>query len=224
MATYQEFYRRSIDQPDAFWSEQAQLVDWQTPFSQVCDFSRPPFAKWFVGGKTNLCHNAVDRHAAKRPDAPALIFVSTETDEEKTYSFAELKTEVMRMAAIYKSLGVKKGDRVKKGDTVIGKVSNIMGGRPNTSIHLHFDCKTTHPDLGIKVHIPIYTSLVAAYRRAWNLPDLVKLGVLLNDPERASRHLVKAKGARLLSIVPLSQPYQLPRSSTDLAQNYLRDQ
>ena len=112
MATYQEFYRRSIDQPDAFWSEQAQLVDWQTPFSQVCDFSRPPFAKWFVGGKTNLCHNAVDRHAAKRPDAPALIFVSTETDEEKTYSFAELKTEVMRMAAIYKSLGVKKGDRV----------------------------------------------------------------------------------------------------------------
>ena len=79
---------------------------------------------------------------------------------------------------------VSKGDKVKKGETVIGKVSNIMGGRPNTSIHLHFDCKTTHPDLGIKVHIPIYTSLVAAYRRAWNLPDSVKLDVLLNDPER----------------------------------------
>jgi len=110
--TYKDFYRRSIEQPDAFWTEQAQLVDWQTPFTQVCDFSRPPFAKWFVGGKTNLCHNAVDRHAAKRPDAPALIFVSTETNEEKTYTFAELKTEIVRMAAIYKSLGVKKGDRV----------------------------------------------------------------------------------------------------------------
>ena len=112
MATYKEFHQYSIEQPDAFWTEQAQLIDWKEPFTQVCDFSRPPFAKWFVGGKTNLCHNAIDRHAAKRPNDNALIFVSTETDEEKIYSFAELQTEVERMAAIYKSLGVKKGDRV----------------------------------------------------------------------------------------------------------------
>ena len=112
MATYKEFHQYSIEQPDAFWTEQAQLIDWKEPFTQVCDFSRPPFAKWFVGGKTNLCHNAIDRHAAKRPDDRALIFVSTETDEEKIYSFAELQTEVERMAAIYKSLGVGKGDRV----------------------------------------------------------------------------------------------------------------
>ncbi|MDD2884707.1 MAG: propionate--CoA ligase [Dechloromonas sp.] len=112
MATYKEFHQYSIEQPDAFWTEQAQLVDWQAPFTQVCDFSRPPFAKWFVGGKTNLCHNAVDRHAAKRPDDAALIFVSTETNEEKIYSFAELQAEVERMAAIYQSLGVKRGDRV----------------------------------------------------------------------------------------------------------------
>ncbi len=112
MATYKEFHQYSIEQPDAFWTEQAQLIDWKEPFTQVCDFSRPPFAKWFVGGKTNLCHNAIDRHAAKRPNDNALIFVSTETNEEKTYSFAELQTEVERMAAIYKGLGVKKGDRV----------------------------------------------------------------------------------------------------------------
>ncbi|MBK7901483.1 MAG: propionate--CoA ligase [Azonexus sp.] len=112
MSTYKEFHRRSVEQPDAFWSEQAQLIDWQEPFTQVCDYSRPPFAKWFVGGKTNLCHNAVDRHAAKRPDARALIYVSTETDEEKIYSFAELQREIERMAAIYKSLGVRKGDRI----------------------------------------------------------------------------------------------------------------
>lgn len=112
MATYKEFHQYSIEKPDEFWTEQAQLVDWQEPFTQVCDYSRPPFAKWFVNGKTNLCHNAVDRHAAKRPDAAALIFVSTETNEEKTYSFAELQREVERMAAIYQSLGVKKGDRV----------------------------------------------------------------------------------------------------------------
>ncbi|MBL8449287.1 MAG: propionate--CoA ligase [Dechloromonas sp.] len=112
MSTYKEFHRRSVEQPDTFWSEQAQLIDWQEPFTQVCDYSRPPFAKWFVGGKTNLCHNAVDRHAAKRPDARALIYVSTETDEEKIYSFSELQREIERMAAIYKSLGVKKGDRI----------------------------------------------------------------------------------------------------------------
>ncbi|MCG2577074.1 propionate--CoA ligase [Dechloromonas sp. XY25] len=112
MATYKEFHQYSIEKPNEFWTEQAQLIDWKEPFTQVCDYSRPPFSKWFVGGKTNLCHNAVDRHAAKRPDANALIFVSTETDEEKVYSFAELQREVERMAAIYQSLGVKRGDRV----------------------------------------------------------------------------------------------------------------
>ncbi|MFV5213927.1 propionate--CoA ligase [Azonexus caeni] len=112
MTTYKEFHQYSIENPDAFWTEQAQLIDWKEPFTQVCDFSRPPFAKWFVGGKTNLCHNAIDRHAAKRPNDNALIYISTETDEEKIYSFAELQAEVERMAAIYLSLGVKKGDRV----------------------------------------------------------------------------------------------------------------
>ncbi|MBL8488780.1 MAG: propionate--CoA ligase [Rhodocyclaceae bacterium] len=112
MSSYKEFHQRSIAQPEDFWGEQAGLVDWHKPPQKVLDYSRPPFAKWFSGGETNLCHNAVDRHAAKRPDAPALIYISTETDEEKTYTFAELKAEVMRMAAIMQSLGVGKGDRV----------------------------------------------------------------------------------------------------------------
>ena len=112
MATYKEFHQYSIEKPNEFWTGQAQLIDWKEPFTQVCDFSRPPFAKWFVGGKTNLCHNAIDRHAAKRPNDRALIYISTETNEEVVYSFAELQREVERMAAIYKSLGVKKGDRV----------------------------------------------------------------------------------------------------------------
>ena len=112
MGKYSEFYKRSIEQRDDFWAEQSALIDWQTPPQQICDFSRPPFANWFVGGKTNLCHNAVDRHAAKRPNDRALVYISTETNEEKSYSFAELKSEVMRMAALMKSLGVVKGDRV----------------------------------------------------------------------------------------------------------------
>jgi len=112
MTSYADFHRRSIVDRDGFWTEQAQLIDWHKPFDTVCDYAKPPFAKWFAGGKTNLCYNAVDRHLATRPDQNALIFVSTETDIEKPYSFRELHAEVQRMAAILKSLGVGKGDRV----------------------------------------------------------------------------------------------------------------
>ena len=109
---YRAFHRRSIDEPDLFWAEQARLIDWKQPFSQVLDYSRPPFARWFVGGTTNLCHNAIDRWLATQADQPALVFVSTETDVERTYTFAQLHAEVQRTAAIMQSLGVGKGDRV----------------------------------------------------------------------------------------------------------------
>jgi propionyl-CoA synthetase len=112
MTTYADFHNRSLNERDPFWAEQAQMVDWKTPPQQICDYTNPPFAKWFVGGTTNLCHNAVDRHLAERADQAALIFVSTETNEERVYSFHELHAEVQRMAASLKDLGVQKGDRV----------------------------------------------------------------------------------------------------------------
>ncbi len=112
MTTYAEFHQRSLTERDSFWGEQAQLVDWKVQPQQICDYSKPPFAKWFVGGITNLCHNAVDRHLKDRADQAALIFVSTETNQEKVYSFRELHAEVQRMAAVLKDLGVQKGDRV----------------------------------------------------------------------------------------------------------------
>jgi propionyl-CoA synthetase len=112
MTRYQDFHRRSLEQREAFWAEQAQLVDWHRPFETVCDYSQPPFAQWFAGGQINLCHNAVDRHLATRAEQPALIYVSTETQEEHSYSFRELHLEVQRMAAVLQSLGVGQGDRV----------------------------------------------------------------------------------------------------------------
>ena len=111
-ADYAEFYRRSIDERDAFWAEQARLIDWQQPPQQICDWSNPPFAKWFVGGTTNLCHNAVDRHLAERPLQNALVAISTETNTERAYTYAELHQEVQRMAASLQTLGVRQGDRV----------------------------------------------------------------------------------------------------------------
>ena len=109
---YADFYARSLNDREGFWAEQAQLVDWQQPFERVCDNDNPPFSRWFVGGKTNLCHNAVDRHVAQRPDQNALIWVSTEVDQERCYSFAELHAEVQTFAASLIELGVKQGDRV----------------------------------------------------------------------------------------------------------------
>ncbi|MCJ7798196.1 MAG: propionyl-CoA synthetase, partial [Polaromonas sp.] len=87
MTSYADFYRESIDRPDAFWAEQAQLIDWHQPFDRVCNYDNPPFVKWFEGGQTNLCHNAVDRHLKDRAGQAALIAISSETGTEKTYTF-----------------------------------------------------------------------------------------------------------------------------------------
>ena len=110
--TYRDFHRRSLADRDAFWRAEAALVDWHEPFTKVLDDARPPFARWFVGGRTNLCHNAVDRHLKERASQPALVYLSTETGEERSYTYAELHAEVNRMAAVLASLGVSKGDRV----------------------------------------------------------------------------------------------------------------
>ncbi len=112
MTTYADFYQSSIVDRDAFWGEQAKRIDWKKAPTQICDYSNPPFARWFVGGVTNLCHNAVDRHLAERAAQAALLAVSTETGQEQVYSFAQLHLEVQRMAASMLALGVQQGDRV----------------------------------------------------------------------------------------------------------------
>ena len=109
---YADFHRRSLAERDAYWREQAQRIDWHKPFHTVCDDRQPPFARWFVGGELNLCHNAVDRHVPHRPDQPALITVSTETGQERTLSYGQLFVEVQRMAAVLRRQGVGRGDRV----------------------------------------------------------------------------------------------------------------
>src|SRR3954451_6208112 len=112
MASYRDFHRRSIRGRHPFWAEQAKLIDWHKPFSEVLDYSRPPFARWYVGGETNLCHNAGDRHLAERAEQKALVYISTEVDQERSYTYRELHAEVQRVAAMMRSLGVGPGDRV----------------------------------------------------------------------------------------------------------------
>jgi len=112
MTNYRDFYRRSLEERDAFWREQAALIDWHRPLRQVLDYSRPPFARWFVGGETNLCHNAIDRHLGARAEQPALVWISTEVDETRSFTYRELHAEVNRVAAMMQSLGVQRGERV----------------------------------------------------------------------------------------------------------------
>jgi propionyl-CoA synthetase len=87
MGQYADFHQRSIQDRDAFWAEQAKQIEWHKAPQEICDYTNPPFAKWFKGGETNLCHNALDRHLQDRGEQAALIFVSTETDQEVTYTY-----------------------------------------------------------------------------------------------------------------------------------------
>jgi propionyl-CoA synthetase len=109
---YESFYRRSIDDPEGFWAEQARRIHWHTPPRRILDQSRPPFRRWFVGGTTNLCYNAVDRHLADRADQLALVAVSTETGQTQEITYRALHREVSAFAAVLLSLQVGKGDRV----------------------------------------------------------------------------------------------------------------
>ena len=109
---YEDFYRQSIEQSEQFWAEQARLIHWETPPQQILDQSNPPFRRWFVGGTTNLCYNAVDRHLAERGEQLALVAISSETEVTREYTYRELYWEVNAFAAVLRSLDVGKGDRV----------------------------------------------------------------------------------------------------------------
>lgn len=109
---YEDVYRRSVQEPEAFWAEQAKAIHWHRAPEQILDYSNPPFRKWFVGGQTNLCYNAVDRHLEERGDQLALVGYSTETDSVRELSYRQLHREVNVFAAVLGSLGVGRGDRV----------------------------------------------------------------------------------------------------------------
>ena len=109
---YEDVYRRSVEEPEAFWAEQAKAIHWHKAPGKILDYSSPPFRKWFAGGETNLCYNAVDRHLEERGEQLALVGYSTETDSVRELSYRELHREVNVFAAVLGSLGVGKGDRV----------------------------------------------------------------------------------------------------------------
>jgi acetyl-CoA synthetase len=111
MEQYEAIYRRSVEEPEAFWAEAAGELEWFAPWTEVLtgDIAH---AKWFVGGKLNLCHNCVDRHAAgTRREKTALLWEG-EPGDVRRISYGELHGLVQRFANVLKGLGVERGDRV----------------------------------------------------------------------------------------------------------------
>ncbi|HXV25674.1 MAG TPA: propionyl-CoA synthetase [Alphaproteobacteria bacterium] len=113
MASYPQTHARSLSDPEGFWGEIAEQIDWERRWTRVLDSSRAPFYRWFEGGRLNTCFNALDRHvAAGRGQQPALIYDSPMTGQVKSFSFHELLDFVARFAGVLAGLGVRAGDRV----------------------------------------------------------------------------------------------------------------
>ena len=109
---YEELYRRSIADPEAYWGAQAAELDWYRKWDQVLDASQAPFYRWFVGGQTNIVANAIDRHLRTfRKNKLALIWEG-EPGDKRTFSYFAVNREVSKLANVLKSMGVRRGDIV----------------------------------------------------------------------------------------------------------------
>src|SRR3712207_1983773 len=113
MGRFDEVYRRSLEEPESFWADAAQAIDWVEPPERVLDDSRAPFYRWFAGGRLNTCFNALDRHVERgRGDQLALIYDSPGTGPRAAFTCLELRDAVARFAGVLAARGVAAGDRV----------------------------------------------------------------------------------------------------------------
>ncbi|MEO5905889.1 MAG: acetyl-coenzyme A synthetase N-terminal domain-containing protein, partial [Saprospiraceae bacterium] len=111
---YQNAYKRSVEQPEAFWAEQAKSFVWEKEWAEVLQWNfHTAETQWFIGGKLNITVNCLDRHLEERGDQVALIWEPNEPGNEiRTYTYRQLYEEVCRFANALKSIGVAKGDRI----------------------------------------------------------------------------------------------------------------
>src|SRR6266540_53753 len=106
-----DMHRRSLEDPEGFWAEQARVLDWDRTWDKVLDW-QPPYARWFVGGKLNACVQCVDRHVKTWRKSKVAIYWEGETGETRVLSYSTLYRDVNRFAWALMKLGIKKGDKV----------------------------------------------------------------------------------------------------------------
>jgi acetyl-CoA synthetase len=136
----EEAYERAASDPEAFWAEAAERLDWDTKWDRVVDWDNPPFAKWYVGGKLNAAYNCVDRHVeAGKGDKVAFHWVGEPDDDTRDITYAELKDQVCQAANALTDLGVETGDRVAIylpmiPETVVAMLACARIGAPHTVV------------------------------------------------------------------------------------------
>lgn len=125
---YQALYRRSIEEPEQFWAEQAtKFLDWNQPWNKVMEYDYPKgYIRWFEGGKLNVSVVCLDRHLTQRGDQVAIIWEGDNPEHDKKITYKELHQQVCKFANVLKTQGVKKGDRVCIYLPMIAEAATVM--------------------------------------------------------------------------------------------------
>ena len=109
MSSYKQIYDKCLKHPEEFWGEAARLIDWFEPYDKVFDKNAGVYGRWFTGGKTNACYNAVDRHVkAGRGGQVAIYYDSPVSNGKRAITYQELYEEVQALAAFMQDIGIKK--------------------------------------------------------------------------------------------------------------------
>jgi len=173
LARYEDMYRRSIEDPEGFWSQQAERLDWFERWHTVLDW-QPPFARWFVGGRLNASYQCLDRHMNTETKNKVAIYWEGEPGDTRTLSYADLYREVNRCAAVLTNLGVKKGDVVALYLPMIPELPIFMLacariGAPHTVVFSGFSASALADrmnELGVKLLV----TADGGYRRGKVVP------------------------------------------------------
>ena len=208
MGDYRATYDRSLAEPEAFWLEQAGLVDWIKKPQRVLDDDRAPFYRWFPDATLNTCYNAVDRHVVRgAADRVAIIYDSAVAGEKRSITYAELLAEVAAFAGALNAVGVEKGDRVviympmipeavvaMLACARIGAVHSVVfGGFAPQELAVRID--DAQPKVVVSASCGIEPNRVVEYKpfldRALELADHVPAAVVLKQRPQAVATMVE---------------------------------
>ena len=157
---YEEIMKRSLGSPEQFWAEQAEKLHWYRKWDKVLDSSNEPFYRYFTGGETNMCYNAVDRHVlGGGGDRVAIIWESPETGLSRKITYRELLDDVNAFAAVLQEYGVQKGDRVliylpMVPETMVTMLACARIGAPHAVVFAGFSTESLAAridDAGVKL-------------------------------------------------------------------------